>query len=190
MNTLRLWYQRSFLAHWNTPVTNGLHALAFSVNAMAGVFNLFARHWLVAVLNFTVGGGVIGMNVALGLSRRRLDRNLEHVRMRLLELQGDPVSSEEMEIAHARADRNLAAVLKSTGAEYINGCCVLRVGGIRFRIQPNEIIRINEQNQYEQTCYQSMPMPRAEKMASAILLLKRDPSLFDKWKNYHGTPFL
>lgn len=187
----RSWYRRSFLAHWNTPVTNGMHALAFSVNVAAGVLNLVDRHWYTAMVNFLVGGAVIGMNIALGFSRRRLDRNLEAVRVRLLELQEDTnMSHEEKEIIDAKADRNLAAVIKSTGAEYINGRCVLRVRGIQFHIRSEDIIRINEQNQYDQTCYQSMPMPRAEKIASAILLLRRDPGLFDKWKNNHGKLFL
>lgn len=93
------------------------------------------------------------------------------------------------EDAQARALRNLERVCKVTGAEFNQGlgCVVLKLKDAAFYIYPHEIHRkIGVRT--STTCYyigSGTPVPFYEVMATAILLLRRDPTLFDKWREDH-----
>jgi hypothetical protein len=164
---------------------------------------------LLAFLALAVGGGVFA-----GLWHRRLIRELEAPQQRrngFLELRLhifdradvgvlagnlengsdglDPVARKY------RAQSYLRRVVALTGATQMGSGYVLDVGTTRFEVRDRYVRRLRDltdpKRTYEGTCFYSAhkEMPKAEQIATALLQLRNNPALFDRWAHQCGLAF-
>lgn len=99
------------------------------------------------------------------------------------------------------SDRNLRAktyllrIVALTGGRQTDAGYLLDVGETRFYVRDRYVRRMrdatNPECGYDETCFYCLnrAMPRAEEIASALLQLKNNPSLFDKWARENGLAF-
>jgi hypothetical protein len=86
-----------------------------------------------------------------------------------------------------RAQSYLLRVVALTNATEVDDGYLLNVGTNTFRVGDRYVRRLRGVNdaksRYEQTCFfvPNQGMPSAEQIATALLMLKNDPTLFDKW---------
>ena len=111
-------------------------------------------HWLLPSMNLTAGSGWRPIN--------------------LLQAKG-------------RADMYLHRVIALTGATQKGNRYLLDVGTTRFELSDRFIGRLREsgdpKGNYEETCFYPafQGMPKAEQIATALLQLRNNPDLFEKW---------
>lgn len=90
-----------------------------------------------------------------------------------------------------RAAHYLRHVARLTGAKRVRGDCYrLRAGRRNFLVDP-KFVRIISRGGAS-TCFSvvaDVDMPSAEIVALALLQLKNNPSLFDKWRQQRGYAF-
>ena len=90
-----------------------------------------------------------------------------------------------------RAAEYLKRVAALTGAEQVHGDCYrLTAGRRRFLVNSNFVRLISTRG--ESTCFSvaaDTDMPGAEAVASALLQLKNNPRLFEKWRELQGYTF-
>jgi hypothetical protein len=89
-----------------------------------------------------------------------------------------------------RAAEYLKRVAALTGAEQVRDGYWLRAGRRNFLVDYKFIRVISHHG--ESTCFSvaaDADMPSAEVVASALLQLKNNPRLFDKWKERQGDKF-
>jgi hypothetical protein len=98
--------------------------------------------------------------------------------------------------AAALKDRPKAFLLRIvalTGATQMGNGYDMNVGTIRFHVRDRYVGRLRDVNNpkgaYEETCFYSAEksMPKAEQIATALLLLKNNPALFDRWAAQNGA---
>lgn len=88
--------------------------------------------------------------------------------------------------------RRIAAL---TGATQTGDAYVLDVGNMRFHVRDRYVRRLRDMTDpecaYEETCFYPLHkgMPKAEEIATALLQLKNNPALFDKWVAQSGVMF-
>lgn len=86
-----------------------------------------------------------------------------------------------------RAEIYLRRIAAVTGATQKGNCYVLNVGEIRFYVQNRYVRRMlsgaGPTAECGETCFypSQQDMPVAERIATALLQLKNNPALFDKW---------
>jgi hypothetical protein len=87
--------------------------------------------------------------------------------------------------ARSSADMNLRRVIALTGATQNGNTYILDVGTIRFEVWDSFITRLrgSDRRYDEETCFGPafQGMPKAEKIATALLQLRNNPGLFEKW---------
>ena len=94
-----------------------------------------------------------------------------------------------------RAKTYLRRIVALTGARQKGTCYVLDVGKARFYVRNRYVSRIRDLNDpkcaHEETCFYPVHegMPKAEEIATALLQLKNNPALFDRWAVRNGLPF-
>jgi hypothetical protein len=82
-----------------------------------------------------------------------------------------------------------------TNATELGDGCLLNVGTNAFHVRDRYVRRIrgvkDAKSRYEETCFfvPNQGMPSAEQIATALLMLKNDPTLFDKWAVKDGESF-
>ena len=90
-----------------------------------------------------------------------------------------------------RAAEYLRRVAALTGAKQDDdGAYLLTTGRIRFLVDYKFVRVISHHG--ESTCFSvaaDWDMPRAEVVASALLQLKNNPGLFEKWRELQGHTF-
>lgn len=90
-----------------------------------------------------------------------------------------------------RAAEYLKRVARLIGAEHVHDECYrLRVGRRSFLVDYKFVRVISSRD--EATCFSltaDPDIPSAEVVASALLQLKNNPSLFAKWRRLQGYPF-
>ena len=86
-----------------------------------------------------------------------------------------------------RAQTYLRRILALTGATQTGGTFVLEVRTTRFYVRDGHVRRLREvigpTCEYEETCF-CLPhsgMPTAEQIATALLELRNNPAVFDRW---------
>ena len=93
--------------------------------------------------------------------------------------------------AAERAEEYLERIAALTGAEQDDdGTYHLTAGRIRFRVDYKFVGVISHGG--ESTCFSvatDSDMPKAEVVASALLQLKNNPGLFEKWRELQGHTF-
>jgi len=101
-----------------------------------------------------------------------------------------PHSVLEEQLHHYREDRAktyLQRIVALTGATQMRNSYVLDVGTTRFTVRDRYIGRLRDTTDpkcvYRETCFYSAQreIPRAEQIAAALLQLKNNPALFEKW---------
>jgi len=95
-----------------------------------------------------------------------------------------------------QAQRYLLRVVALTNAiEVGDGCYLLYAGTNTFHVRDRYVTRLREgkdaKSRYDGTCFflGNQEMPSAERIATALLMLKNDPTLFDKWAVKDGESF-
>jgi hypothetical protein len=86
-----------------------------------------------------------------------------------------------------RARRYLRRIAALTGSTRKGGAYALDVGTIRFEVRDGYVRRMQDVTDpkcaYEETCFYPAykEMPKAEQIATALLQLRNNPALFDRW---------
>jgi hypothetical protein len=94
-----------------------------------------------------------------------------------------------------RAQTYLRRVVALTGATLMGRGYVLDVGTTRFEVRDRYVRRLRDLTDptcaYEETCFYSADksMPKAKQIATALLQLKNNPALFDRWAHQCGLAF-
>jgi hypothetical protein len=87
--------------------------------------------------------------------------------------------------AGSRADMYLRRVIALTGARKNGNNYFLNVGTIRFQVWDRFIVRLpnSDDPKVAETCFGPafQSMPKAERIATALLQLHDNPGLFEKW---------
>ena len=92
-----------------------------------------------------------------------------------------------------RAQSHLRRVVALTGATQMGSGYVLDVGTTRFEVRDRYVRRLRDltdpECSYEETCFYSAhkEMPKAEQIATALLQLRNNPALFDRWAAQSGA---
>ena len=93
----------------------------------------------------------------------------------------------------SRAKTYLRRIVALTGATQTSRGYVLEVGKTRFFVRDGYVGRQRDasgsKSGYERTCF-SLPynsMPKAEQIATALLELRNNPALFDRWAAQDGA---
>src|SRR6266481_9561531 len=90
-----------------------------------------------------------------------------------------------------RAAKYLKRVAALTGAKQVHGDCYRLTAGRRRFLVDSKFVRLISPRG-ESTCFYiaaDPDMPGAETVASALLQLKNNPRLFEKWRELHGYTF-
>ena len=94
-----------------------------------------------------------------------------------------------------RAKTYLRRVVALTGATQIEGGYALNVGTTKFQVRDKYVRRLRDATDpkwpYEETCFYPAykAMPKAEQIATALMQLRNNPSLFDKWAAQRSLAF-
>lgn len=89
--------------------------------------------------------------------------------------------------AENRAETYLRSVAALVGATPKGNGYLLNVGTTRFQVHDRYVRRLRDMSDpragYDETCFYAafQRMPKAEQIASALLQLRNNPELFDKW---------
>ena len=87
----------------------------------------------------------------------------------------------------------LLRIVALTGATQMGNGYDINVGTTRFHVRDRYVGRPRDVNNpkgaYEETCFYSADrsMPKAEQIATALLQLKNNPTLFDRWAAQSGA---
>ena len=94
-----------------------------------------------------------------------------------------------------QAQSYLLRVVALTNATEMGDGYLLNVGTNTFHVRDRYVTRLrggkDAKSRHEQTCFfvANQGMPSAEQIATALLMLKNDPTLFDKWAVKDGESF-
>jgi len=92
-----------------------------------------------------------------------------------------------------RAKRYLRRIAALTGATQTGNTYVMDVGKMQFRVRDRYVSRLRDMTDpgctLEETCFYSVHkgMPKAEEIATALLQLMNNPTLFDRWAAQSGA---
>jgi len=92
-----------------------------------------------------------------------------------------------------RAKRYLQRIAALTGATQSDDAYVLDVGKMRFHVGHRYVKRLRDMTDpkcaFEETCFYPAHkgMPKAEEIATALLQLKNNPGLFERWAAQNGA---
>ena len=90
--------------------------------------------------------------------------------------------------------RNLLKVMKALDAVWdsppdLDGAVRMQIGEDTFYVNASYLRRVNRQGA-SATCYHSGgTLDPGDLVASALLILKHNPKMFDKWSEYHDRFF-
>jgi hypothetical protein len=99
------------------------------------------------------------------------------------------------ENARNQAQSYLLRIVALTDATEVGDGYLLNVGTNTFHVRDRYVRRIrgvkDAKSHHEQTCFfvPNQGLPSAEQIATALLMLKNDPTLFDKWAVKDGESF-
>jgi len=159
----------------------GIQVVCVGINLVPGVLNLWRHKWGLAAINFGGAAFIIGINFFMYHIRKRTRRRMQEIDNQLREhLSGVPMGS-----VHYLAEKNLMRAVAALGAKRKGECVSMKVGRTRFTIKYRSVTR----NGVKNTCYQHMYMqnlPWQESVASAMLILHRNPKIFDRWRSREG----
>lgn len=163
---------------WSSLKINCIHGLLAVLNAVLGLLQFHFHDYLGVSFSFAA---LIAVAYANWCSRktRRLQARLNELRR-----EAAGMTDEELIKARDLAVANLERVARLVGASFTYDSATLQIGRYAYLIRPDEIRRqlVDSMCPYQETCLRVRPdMPRPEKIASILLLLKNDPTIFDRW---------
>jgi hypothetical protein len=94
-----------------------------------------------------------------------------------------------------RAKSYLRRVVALTAAAQMDNGYVLNVGTTRFHVRDRYVRRLRDMTYpecaYEETCFYPLhkSMPKEEDIATALLHLRNNPAVFDRWAAQNGLAF-
>lgn len=166
----------------------------FGGNLATGVVNLVHHHYFRGLVNCFVAGCVLGTGINLYVTVRRHRRALTALRRAEREYERQhPMPYGETMDAYELARQNLDQVMKVTGATWgTDGRVDIKIGKYIYKIEPGHIYRLElmrlgkggEGVIWDGTCLQVSGFPGPEQIAAPLLLLKNDPTIFDRWKKH------
>jgi hypothetical protein len=169
--------------NWLSPVVYVIQGIVIAYDFGIGLYS-FHRH------HFFIGGLDVGLAVGLGYFTARSykygKRIQAEVREELERRRQMPVFDQFA--AETKAMENLKRVMKATGTVGHGGGVITKVGNFKYFIENGYIRKYDPVGfEVDRTCihFNNNPaanVPASEFIASAILLLKHDPSIFDRWK--------
>ena len=92
-----------------------------------------------------------------------------------------------------RAKTYLRRIVALTGGTRMGNGYDINVGATRFHVRDGYVTRMRDVTDpkcaYEETCFYTADktMPKAEQIATALLQLKNNPALFDRWAAQSGA---
>jgi hypothetical protein len=92
-----------------------------------------------------------------------------------------------------RTQNYLRRIVALTGATQMGNAYDLTVGKTRFHVRYRYVRRLRDltdpQGAYEETCFYpaKKEMPKCEQIATALLQLRNNPALFDRWAAQSGA---
>jgi hypothetical protein len=90
-----------------------------------------------------------------------------------------------------RADTYLRRIVALCSAEQMSDGYVIDVGTARFIVSERHVTRLRSESELasEETCFYSLrsDIPRTEEIASALIQLRNNPALFDRWAAQCGA---
>jgi hypothetical protein len=184
-----------FFHKWLSPVLYSFQGIVCLWDVGAGLFCLYKHHWVVAALNFGMGVFVGSVTYFTQKMRIRHEATMQHIRQGLEGLErrrAMPIFNSVEAETKARA--NLELVMKATGAKFhTDGQSVMvKIKKDEYFVQNGYVYKYNCGIVEDRTCIHFAPgptIPAPEFIATAILLLKHDPSIFSRWKrqdNYYA----
>lgn len=169
--------------------------LCSGANIAAGVLNLRHNQIGPAIISFTFAGLIVGLNVSIGLARRKRDaamRQMQHMMRRpecFLRAAHMTINPHAMQIAQQNLDLVAKAVGATKAGDCADGCCTkyeMRIGNHLYLVSYGQI-EYRHGAYRSSTCMQdSLALPPPEHIASILLLLHNNPSLFTYWKDEPG----
>lgn len=184
--------------NWFSSILSVFQIAVVLLDLAVGLDRLFTKKYTLAALDFVGVVSIIAIMVVSERARRKCRaaiaeqrRAIEH-HERILAM--SPAMIDE---AMAKAFLNLELVMRAVGAtecpEYGPGfrdslCVIFKAGAYEFVVRPNRIYRKFVGGDVEsKTCYYpSVPMPAPEIIASALLHLRHDPTIYDRWYRQDG----
>jgi hypothetical protein len=183
------------LDKWFSPVLFSLQGLVILWNAGAGLFSLWKHHYVFALINFG-GAACIGSVVYFThWSRKRHEATTRRIRQELAEFERRRVMPDSEQLAaDTKAKANLELVMKATCATFYGaeGAVTVPIEGYDYIVVSGGYVHKRRNGlTVGATCihFSNTLTPAPEFIASVILLLKHDPSIFDRWKrqdNYYA----
>jgi hypothetical protein len=129
-------------------------------------------------------------SVFAGMGRGWLVGGIDALRPRQNDLLGQGLSFDRPAlavIAGQHAQNYLRRIVALTGATQRGNCYFLDVGTTQFCVRSGYVTRVRDVRDrkcaHEETCFYPAynEMPKAEQIATALLQLKNNPGLFDRW---------
>ena len=122
---------------------------------------------------------------------------LERAYAGVIEENGFDTGSDETAPSDGRSRANsfLRRIVALTGARRMGNRYILKVGKTIFHVRDRYVWRLpdstNPECGYNETCFYPLHkgMPGEEEIAAALLQLRNNPALFDKWVIQHGVAF-
>lgn len=87
----------------------------------------------------------------------------------------------------------LQRIASLTGAKQVGSAYALDINHTRFEVRDRYVRRVRDVTDprcaYEETCFYTAQreMPKAEQIATALLQIKSNPALFDRWAAQNGA---
>jgi hypothetical protein len=178
---------------WLSPVLYVLQGLVLLWDFGAGLASLYRHDWTFAIVDFSA---MVFLGVVMYLLHRteiRCETTRQQITIQLEELErrrAMPVFG-ELE-ANTKAKANLELVMKATGAKFRDDKrhVIVPIGNYQFLVQNGFVYKFSSDGSQEisGTCihFSDTSSPVPEFLASVILMLKHDPSIFDRWKSQDG----
>lgn len=185
-----------WLKKLSTPYIFSPLGLITVMDFTLGVLDFSRGHCLSGLLAWGLMTFTIFINRYILEKRARLTRRIDFQPLDSHEEQNMSMTIEELKAASNKATANLNRVMAALGAVYLNdGHSVkIRIDEYTYAITPNSIYKCIEKSDGEleiksSTCLQIHAMPPPEMIASTLLLLHNDPTIFDRWHRQDG-PYL
>lgn len=180
--------------NWFSSILSVFQIAVVLLDLAVGLDRLFTKKYTLAAFDFVGVVSIIAIMVVSERARRKCRaaiaeqrRAIEH-HERILAM--SPAMIDE---AMAKAFHNLELVMRAVGATEYPGspdrlCVIFKVGAYEFVVRQNRIYRKFVGGDVEsKTCYYpSVPMPAPEIIASALLHLRHDPTIYDRWYRQDG----
>lgn len=179
------------------PVTNLASAIAVLTCSVAGLLFSFQHKPLGALIEFAFVAANIAIAKRALAARRALDAvQAQIARMREEDARRESMTHEDRILADEKARINLEKIVRATGAHFVLGDIPgyyygstgvqIDVAGQRFLLFSGHIFRVDLIG-FTHTCYHGNARePADENIASALLLLKQNPGVFEKWCRQDG----